>query len=447
MDLAKQRANELIYQKETLRREFAAWRARSQANQPLEKHNSQIARLTTQLEGFLAAVQDPNLDTPSFAENERIYTRLLGAHRIWAYFRSKLALRDVAWLSDSLKVADELAWKCYEPARTAAKTAGTIDVGALKEPPLVFFTTDATPYAQARDMPFAPEGITSRDALNFGAAILRLPIPLVGVPWFQLDHLPSAVVIAHEVGHAVDRDFGLRAALAPAIAATAIPPERQAAWVMWLPELLADVYGILCAGAAFVYALTSYLADAPDIVERETRSAPDWQTYPTRHLRVLFNLKVLELLDLSIDDLTNAWHTAYAFHQLTEFEEDLEPVAEAILGAPLAVFGGQRLVDVLWFGDKQEQDSLRSQAKKFLDGFGLIQGTRFEKLIAVATFAYARDPQAYAAKDSNAKFTETLAAQIKQGVRAADIKPNVQESDRRNQADAATGAALLDLFD
>lgn len=443
MDLARQRANELLYQKAALRREFADWRQRSAINQPLEKHNSQIARLTAQLEAFLDATGDPNPDAPSFAENERIYTRLLGAHRIWAYFRTKLALRDVGWLRAALMAADELAWKCYEPARLAAQRAGSIDAGALKEPPLVFFTTDATPYAQARDMPFAPEGITSRDAINFGAAMLRLPIPLVGIPWFQLDHLPSAVVIAHEVGHAVDRDFGLRAALTPAL--DALPPERREAWVKWLPELLADVYGILGTGAAFVYALAGYLADTPEVVERETRSAADWQNYPTRHLRTLFNFEVLAILGLDSPDLRNAWLNSYAFHQLPDFEADLNAVATAILRTPLAVFGGQHLEQVIWFDPQIDQRAALRQARNIMDGFVVDPSTPIRALMAAACLAYVRDPQKYAVRDANAGILDLILKAIPPGVRNA-AAPRPELAAQTQQADAAAGAALLDLF-
>ena len=156
MDLAAQRANELIDQKETLRREFAAWRARSQANQPLEKHNSQIARLTTQLESFLAAVQDPNLDAPSFAENERIYTRLLGAHRIWAYFRSKLALRDVDWLGGDLQCAGAPAGGCHPPGARHGGGAGAIAPSAPHEPAPGRFFHHRSPVAPARPAPPSP---------------------------------------------------------------------------------------------------------------------------------------------------------------------------------------------------------------------------------------------------------------------------------------------------
>lgn len=445
MDLARQRAIELVHQQEALRREFADWRARSQGGQPLEKHNTQIARLTAQLESFLAAMGQPDLANPSFDENERIYARLLGAHRIWAYFRSKLALRDVAWLSPSLKAADELAWKCYEPARLAAKTAGAIDANALKEPPLVFFNTDATPYAQARDMPFAPEGITSRDALDFGLAILKLPIPLVGIPWFQLDHLPSSVVIAHEAGHAVDRDFGLRDVLTAALAAAPLPDDRKPAWSKWLPELLADCYGILGVGAAYVYALTDYLADKPDVVERETRTAPDWQTYPTRYLRVLFNLKVLELLALGIDELTTAWTDAYAFHQLDSFEDDLEPVAEIILGTALPVFGSKRLVDVIRFEADRDQKNALKQARNIVEGFQLDKSTPVRTLMAAATLAYVRDPLKYAERNANDGVLNLIVAAIPPGVRKAE-QLSGQQNTNLQQADAAAGAALLDLF-
>ena len=118
MDLAQQRAVELRQQKLALQEELAAWRARTEKGKKLEKHYTQVLAITAKLDGLLARIPEPNPQAADpFVLYDRIHRLLLGAHRIWAYFRSKLALRDVDWLADDLKCADELAWECYRPAR------------------------------------------------------------------------------------------------------------------------------------------------------------------------------------------------------------------------------------------------------------------------------------------------------------------------------------------
>ena len=82
-----------------------------------------------------------------------------------------------------------------------------LDAGKLKEPPLLFCSSNASPFIQRRNTPFLAEGVTADDMERFDAALAFLPIPIIGVPWSQANHLPAAVVIGHEVGHAVERDF------------------------------------------------------------------------------------------------------------------------------------------------------------------------------------------------------------------------------------------------
>ena len=81
-------------------------------------------------------------------------------------------------------------------------------------------------------------------------------------------HLPMAVVVAHEVGHAVEHDFWLEAALTAAFAALAVPDERKVAWSAWREELFADAYGVLCCGPAYVQALMDFLLGAPAAIQR-----------------------------------------------------------------------------------------------------------------------------------------------------------------------------------
>jgi hypothetical protein len=62
-------------------------------------------------------------------------------------------------------------------------------------------------------------------------AVERLPIPPVGVPWFQLRPLPDALVLAHAIGHHVENDFDLTPTLREladaALTFAAAPRERR----------------------------------------------------------------------------------------------------------------------------------------------------------------------------------------------------------------------------
>ena len=118
MDLVQRRAVELRHQKNALQQELAEWRGRTEKGKKLEKHYTQVLAITAKLDGFLGKIQEPDPQAADpFVAYDKIHRLLLGGHRIWAYFRSKLALRDVDWLADDLKCADELAWECYRPAR------------------------------------------------------------------------------------------------------------------------------------------------------------------------------------------------------------------------------------------------------------------------------------------------------------------------------------------
>ncbi|GEM_PF-2378451 len=54
MDLAQRGAMTRNYQIETLRCEFEIWRSLTKAGQPLQKHNSQVKKITEGLENLLS---------------------------------------------------------------------------------------------------------------------------------------------------------------------------------------------------------------------------------------------------------------------------------------------------------------------------------------------------------------------------------------------------------
>lgn len=448
--LAHRRAAALRDQRQALRAEFAGWRGLTDAGQPFEKHHSQVVRITRQLENLLAAIGEPTGDSASaFLDNELICRRLLSAHRVWAYFRDKLALRDVTWLADDLSCADEFAYDCYTPLRDQALNAGEIAAGDLKEPPLVFFTTDASPYAQARGSVFEPQGVTGRDVTDFGAQLVMLPIPLIGVPWFQMEHLPAAPVIGHEVGHAVEKDFRLVATLKAGIRGLAnLPAERQAAWLAWRAEVFADVYGALCTGPAFTAALMDYLVDDPAAIENERATPDQWGAYPPRFLRMVLNFHVLDRLGLADPGLEQAWRAVYRRHALPEFEPDIPAVIGVMLDTPFPTLGDLQLSEVLRF-TADDLAAAGDWASRFMHGADPEPGAPFRRLFAAATLAYHDDLAAYQQANAQKPLMERLAAAIPQGQRGGARSPLAiaQHLEDLEQADQEASRKWLELFD
>jgi hypothetical protein len=444
MTLASLRAAELAQQKQALQDEFADWRARSQPGQPLEKHLSQIARITRQLDAFLDEIGD----APDSFDAQETYTRkVLGAHRIWAYYRRKLSLRDVAWFRDDLKCADELAWKCYFPAREKAEAAGAIATGALKEPPLVFFSHEASPFMYPRAAAFTVEGITSSQDLK--AALLKLAVPVVGVPWFQVHNVASAPVIGHEVGHVVEEDFGLEETIEDLTDhLDTIPQERRDVWRIWSHELFADLYGCLCTGPAYPMALMDYLLDRPQAIQNERWTDPDWQQhmrpYPTRYLRMQFNFAVLEKMGQQDAALEQSWKGTYAYHKMKAYTADIPAVVDALLGAGLAPFGGVPIHSVITFG-QPDQAMAGTLAARLNAGLSLPAGQSFRQLVAGATLAFHTDPQRYQQVNGGQTILARMAAAIPAGDRDDQVLGPVKRVER-DAADDQTGRALTDLF-
>ncbi|MBI3959819.1 MAG: hypothetical protein HY328_13495 [Chloroflexi bacterium] len=453
MELLARRAASLQVQEAALRAEFEDWRKRTEKQEKLEKHNTQVRRITAQLEAFLDGL--PREAAPSFAGLEKSYTRVLGAHRIWAFFRSKLALRDVAWLLDDLTTADELAWACYQPVREKAKAAGQIKPEALKEPPLLFFSSQPAPFVQGRETNFQPEGVTSDDTSKFGRAVLKLPVPVIGLPWFHVDHLPIAALVAHEVGHAVERDFGLEDQLGSLFDNLSVDAQRRSAWKMWRKEIFADVFGIVCTGRASVLALMDYLINDPMKIQQQRADGPAWGLYPPDFLRMLLNVEVLSQLaptgcgreawlDAYSRPIEEAWRGAYLFHQMTAFEPEIAAVVGAILTAKWEGLGGATLAEAV---PPVNEERVGKLADDILKRKALPTNEPFRQLFAAATVAYHQDTAGYVASNQTVSVAARLFQLIPAGVRSGDRQLSQAEQQKQQQADRQAGAALLAFFD
>ena len=313
---------------------------------------------------------------------------MLDLHRVWGFFREKLALRRLEELAPYLTLADEFAWACYGPAQRDFVSAEPDRMKAVREPPLVYLSAAASPFSVSRGESYAdqlgPDGLTTRTTRLL---VARLPIPVIGVPWFQLRHLPDALVIGHEVGHIVLNEMaGLEAveALVDAALPADTSDDERLRWAGWAEEAFCDVYGALCGGAAYVTVLADFLS-----VDGADRDLTD-PTYPPAALRIRL--------------AQEAVHAAAG--------EDAGPpdpgvehdVAAILVDGPYACFGGRGLGEVLTRVPPTgtgPRDLLRGWAPTTKD---------IRTLLAVTATAFADDPAKYGATGVTERVLKTVPA-------------------------------------
>ncbi len=460
MSLAQRKQAELYRKLDSLEQEFQYWRDQSEKDKQLEKHHTQIRRVTLQLEGLQQATRtelaqlDSNGGGSVLSQARAIEQRILEVHRIWEFFRSKFVLRSVAWFNKYLVAADEFAWVCYSAAQQRF-VGDEAQRERLRQPPLVFFNGGSSPYTLARQLAFQAEQVAGEEIITAAAqAVLQeLPIPIIGVPWFQIQHLPDALVIGHEVGHDVAKDFGLTTRLTNlldtkmALSPGGVPITRRPAWRAWLGETFADLYGGLATGPAFVGSLLDFLATDATQTATEQRKAPRWGLYPPDYLRILVNLCALELQDFKTESMELRAELVRVYgdkHAMTEFEPDIKPVVEALFDGPYPEFGGVKLTEVLSFS-KADQLKADEDSTLLLNG-NASTAYDMRTLFAAARLAYGTDIERYKTNKVHQTVLDKVAALRQDGVRGpVDIKKlTAAERAALDRHDLAAGAKLLD---
>jgi hypothetical protein len=250
----------------------------SQVRQEHPQHTTQLAAA----EGLLVAIGKKLGEALPAAKHRSL---LLSAYRILDYYQDRFGQRRWKHLQDYLRIADQLAYDCYRPVLKRKKLPA----------PLIVMNGAAGPYIQKRETPFVVESVVGNAGIDAEAAMARLlPFAVIGMPWDAHGRWEALPVIAHEVGHAVEDDLQLTAALQGVFA--------DALWKEWQRELFADAWGCVCCGPAFLYGLAEYLwaGDRDDgKVRRGTKYPPAW-------LRLRCAAAVLGHLKLPGDSIT-AW--------------------------------------------------------------------------------------------------------------------------------------------
>lgn len=434
-----------------VRDEFAHWTAEAGSCRLLRKHQSQIQRLTDQLSGMADSLAAQLAAIPAEAdrvlgESRPLQLRVLEVHRLWDYYRSKLNLRYVAWFADYLAAADDLAWECYEPVREAASASA--DPPAVRAAPLVFLTGEFSPYTHARAARYEIEPLPEvLDSEEFRAIAAALPVPVIGVPWYQVAHLPDAPLIGHEIGHDLEKELGLTTTMEGDLA-TALAGlddgERAVAWNAWRAELFADLYGLLCTGPAFVASMADLLAADPLEVADQAQIAAAWEPHPPASLRMRALTHALSLQGFETDALAlrDAWEAAFPPDPRDRFLGEVPMVVEALWNSRYRQLGGP-LCGAITFS-RDQQDLAMAVKVGVLNGMAP-QANDIRCLIAAARLAFDADPEGYHTRPRDGKKTaqELILDHV---LSLRDNAPRNEEigSSPGSDADRAAGMALWD---
>lgn len=407
-----------------VREELDRWREQSGTGKPLRIHHSQIARVAAVLEALATTVEERlarlRSDERLLARASDIEVMVLELHRIWQFFRVKLALRYVAWFRDHLLAVDELAWACYAPVQDCVPKE-LLPPGGRREPPLTFLNGGSSPFRLARGSRYTAEEVPG-EALGTNAiarALQDLPIALVGVPWHQLQHLPDALVVAHEVGHIVEEELGLAEALQDTCdaALAGAADDHRVAWRAWLGEAFADIFGTLATGPAFVATLIDFLA-ADRATLADDVQGPLWSEYPSRALRVGLCIDTLRARGFydEADGLGARWRDIAGPTHAPAVLDEAGAVAAGILGTAYAQLGHRRLGDVV--GLTAEQHDLAGTTATRVLGHEKVTSSDTRVLLAAARIAFDRDPVGFGTGDVQAKLLARIVAAQRNGVRA-----------------------------
>jgi ribosomal protein L29 len=406
---------ELTAKLDALRAELAHWRAASQTP-PLDKHHSQIKAVTRSLRLRMETLTP---DADSWPQTERT---LLRVHEVWGYFRQKFALRYVNEFLGFLRLADEFTWACYRPAQQLGSGPHNVPYDEVREPPLTFFDQVSSPVAIPRGTSYAKElhsTVLADDELT--EVVRRLPVPVIGIPWFQLRHLPDALVLGHEVGHHVETDFRLTETLRQVTQADQDP------WHSWLSEIFADVYGTLATGPAFARALADFIPTGKLAQHGNAE-------YPPAELRIR----------VVAETLTCCGFAAEAEALLTDWNADFPPtaqphrtaeatmIARAICESTYPQFGGVPLTEVLTF--RPFQENTETAARSLLLRQEFEPGLEIRALLAGAGLAFYRNPQYYLDENLTDKVLAHAHTIELKGLRATQPAPAANRDDKAAQA-------------
>jgi hypothetical protein len=254
---------------------------------------------------------------------------VVGAERLLRIAFELVAQRQLG-IAQLLVFARVAARDVYQTAIRSARSLGIASLAEARWPePAVLLEPMATPVTYVRGSRAHSLGLA-------GDARLDLPFPVVLIPWYPQASLGALSVIHHEVGHNLDEDLGLTAALAPVLARLPSSPQRIDVWTQWCREIVADMFGFMYAGTAFLRVLADWsvaLSDAQDLSST---------THPYPAVRVAMGCEVMRLLGVAPGVADPSSSSA----DIQSFIAEAPMVTRAVLQSPLSALANAALLDL-----------------------------------------------------------------------------------------------------
>ena len=348
MDVLEQRlVTDVSRRASLLPADIESWvqKAENNAN-GLGIHRSQFRALRDQVldellkeQTRLTALLTPNLPAPDFAKAYgELSSLVVGALGVWRVFRYIMSQLEDAHLAPMIDAADLVAASCYLDCMKRARNLGVVTDNDFREPPLVYLDADASPATANRTVRVAALGF-QLDQFN----TLRLPIPVIIMPFDYVTCLWLFTTLHHEVGHNLDQDLNLDEELRKLLVAipdTDVPPARLDKWLLWRSEMLADAFGVLLGGEGYAWTMLQLLLPtaplAPDINSQDA--------HPHAYVRVPLICAMLRLCGVQAwSDAADAIEAVWAEYKplippttLPYIDEDLPKIAPLFVTRPLA---------------------------------------------------------------------------------------------------------------
>ena len=265
-ELAKRvRVAETAAALERLERDVAVWVGHRRERDLLRQYATPLATLERTLLGAVSSLRVEagalSLGVPLgdlHAKAANLDQRAALVRKVWAWFQAKFDQRDRhddQRLVAVLAAADEVVWSCWKEAFDSAALSGG-PVAERGPAPLPYVDSEGGAEAFVRDEP--PTGLGASEADQaLGRFLVRLPVPVVRLPVGCLDSPWWLALLAHEVGHHLQYDLLLDAALVAEVGglvagAVSGGPAEAARWRGWSRELFADACALVVLGPAAI---------------------------------------------------------------------------------------------------------------------------------------------------------------------------------------------------
>jgi hypothetical protein len=349
MDLQSRVVAEMQRRAALLPQEVSDWQAKASQNiDALGIHRSQFNALKLMMDergtvqiGLLAGLA-PGQPAQAFSDAYQALTaEIVGINSLWGLFRTIIDQNQNSTFEETLDAANLVAADCYNACMERAVEWKVATESETRPPPLVYLNASTSPVTVSRGKKIE----LLDDRILHGDMVL--PIPVIRLPY---DHIPCVWLLCavhHEVGHNIDQELQLSSELSQLIAnrlpqmiaqAGADLPDRIGVWQGWTKEILADVFGVLLAGAAFGYTMASLLLPMAPQFPLLRRGKP----HPDSYVRVVLLAEMLRKcgvaqLKETADFISQQWFASQTPPAWTKsYRDDCPAIAELFLNTPLA---------------------------------------------------------------------------------------------------------------